>query len=104
MSQLVLYRLDRTANLVIEPNAEAWTQWMLDYENRKILYTELATDLAVSTVFLGLNVGTDNKPRLFDTRILGGPLDDDCTFSESYHEACMLHDITVERAKAARRG
>lgn len=74
---------------------------MLEHGNRTVADTEVSLQVRVSTVFLGTNIGTDRQPRYYDTRILGGSLDDDSTLSETYHEASIRHDIAVQRARVA---
>lgn len=99
--RLPTFRLDSRAQLVQEPDETAWCQWMSDYANRCVARTELGMDHEVSTVFLGINLGSHAQPRYFETRVLGGPRNDDTTYTEGYHEASIVHDIVVEREKSS---
>jgi hypothetical protein len=101
MSHVLLYRLGPDARLAVEPDEARWREWMMVYENRCLAFTEATLGVAVSTVFLGVNWGTEALPRYFQTLVLGGPLDGDSTLVESYHEAEVIHDITVQRVRRA---
>jgi hypothetical protein len=52
-----------------------WAQWF-ESADRKIAHEDLPDDVAVSTVFLGINHNyTGGAPVLFETMIFGGPWD-----------------------------
>lgn len=79
--------------------------WALGMEAcRRIAITEIASDVAVSTVFLGLNHGSPlsgGPPILFETMIFGGPLDQYQTRYETYDAALAGHEIVVAMARGS---
>ena len=77
-----------------------WGRWFENTATRRVAYTELANDVRISTVFLGLDHSFGNgKPLLFETMIFGGEHDDYCERYSTWGEAEVGH---LEAIKLAR--
>lgn len=65
---------------------------------RIVEFTELATDVRVSTVWLGVdfNVGGRGPPLFFETMVFGGPTDEEQHRYSSEEEARLGHSGVVE--------
>lgn len=59
--------------------------------DRILAKTEIG-DACVSTVFLGINHGTENNPLWFETMIFGGACDKYCDRYATYDEAIKGHE------------
>lgn len=89
-----LYVLDENNKPVPEPDVLTWAAW-LQSEDRHVGYDSIG-DALVSTVFLGINsrwLG-NGDPILWETMILGGPLD-------GYQERYCSHEDAVQGHKRA---
>jgi hypothetical protein len=95
------YILDDAGEPVPEPDILKWGRWMEGVE-RLLIRTELAPNITVSTVFLGLDHGHgrgNNLPILWETMIFGGPHTD---YQERYtsREAALVgHEMAVALAR-----
>jgi hypothetical protein len=80
-------------------SVDDWAVWMND-SDRKVAYTKIDNDVAVSTVFLGLDHQYGNgPPLLFETMIFGGPLDNKCWRYSSWDDAEIGHQAAVRKAR-----
>lgn len=88
----------------------AWADWMGDETKRRIgLDIDPVKQVAVSTLFLGINPGVFNifgKPMLFQTMIFGGPHEGDAKNYYSWEDAeeghkwaCEVAGIKIEGEK-----
>lgn len=85
-----------------------WGRFFEDFNNRVVGYTEITSELYVSTVFLGIDhrhsfMG-DGPPILFETMIFGA--DDDETYCRRYatwDDAKTGHDVIVRKLRTAQR-
>lgn len=79
-----------------------WAKWFEDIGNRIVDYTEITSDVHVSTVFLGLDhrFGGDGPPILFETMIFGGELDDAQLRYSSWDDAATGHKVIVAKLRA----
>jgi hypothetical protein len=70
---------------------------------RRIARTEIAPGVWVSTVFLGLDhaMPDEQGPVLFETLVIGGPLDDTMLRYRTYDEAEAGHASMVEAVEKA---
>jgi hypothetical protein len=92
------YILDDT-NQAIECTAG---QWAIAFGNdRKVEHTVISEDVAVSTVFLGLdhNFSGVGEPVIFETMIFGGPHDEFMNRYSTWDEAVEGHKAAVKLAK-----
>ena len=75
-----------------------WAMWY-DSPERIVARDELAGDVSISTVFLGLDhQWGDGPPLLFETMIFGGPHDGYQERCSTWDEAEAQHKVAVTRA------
>ena len=68
-----------------------WSGWM-QTTSRRVARTEMAHDVSVSTVFLGLDHAFGGgPPLLFETMVFGGPLDQEQVRYATWDEADAGH-------------
>jgi hypothetical protein len=84
-----------------------WASWF-ENTDRTVAKTTVGRDAhkaEVSTVFLGLDhsFGT-GPPLLFETLVIGGPLDEEMERYSTWDDAEAGHAAMVERVSAARAG
>ena len=79
-----------------EPDVLKWARWF-NTANRTIKRTTLSDGVVISTVFLGINHGTDETPLFFETMVFGGKHDGDMYRYSLYVEAEMNHDAIVKQ-------
>ena len=89
-----IFTLNERGAAVPASNRDEWEDWICDDRNRFIAKTTVP-DGKVSTIFLGFY----DQGCLFETMILGGPLDGLCHGSRTRDEAILEHDDMVKRAK-----
>lgn len=81
----------------------AWANWMIDETPRRVgLDIDPVKQVAVSTVFLGLNPSVFNifgKPMLFQTAIFGGPHQGEVKHYYYWEDAEEGHKWAVEVAR-----
>lgn len=79
-----------------------WAAWFEDAAERFVKKTTIG-DSEVSTVFLGLDhaFGFDVEPKLFETMIFGGPLDQYQERCATWDQAEAMHADAVKRAQFA---
>jgi len=69
------YILDENNNPVVEEDFETWAKWNFGSGAAvRVDYTEINSEVFVSTVFLGLdhNLRGEGPPILFETMVFGG--------------------------------
>ena len=79
-----------------------WARWFeTAHENRVVKQEEIAPDVSVSTVFLGLDhrFGGDGPPIVFETMVFGGPHDQEMERCCTWEEAEKQHADMVQRVK-----
>jgi hypothetical protein len=97
------YILDENDNTV-EVDLLTWARWLEDCPHARIIgYTGITSEIAVSTVFLGLDhrFFGEGPPILFETLIFGGPLDGEGARYCSHDDALTGHKMLVQRARKA---
>jgi hypothetical protein len=96
------YVLD-SDNHVVEVDMLTWAMSLEGTSNRVVDYTQITSEITVSTVFLGLDHRFFGKgpPILFETIIFGGPLDGEGLRYSSYDDAEIGHRTFVAKARAA---
>jgi hypothetical protein len=101
-SNLKYYILD-AENRVIETDLITWGMWFENLNNRIVGYTEITSEITVSTIFIGIDhrIYGNGPPLLFETIIFGGPLDEHQWRYASYDDAQTGHAAAVRRARAA---
>lgn len=100
----VKYILNHLGEAVIEPDPQKWASWFEEYlAARSLERTELAGDVFVSTVFLGINYNWGGGPPvLWETMVFGGSHDGE--IRERYtsaDEARIGHARIVETERIA---
>lgn len=89
------YILDANGKPVVQPDLEKWAIW---YETAKLLVGYTAVEeCVIRTKFLGVS-WSDESPHLWETKILGGKLDqvtDRC--SGNWEQAQAMHARMVQR-------
>lgn len=99
--------LDEDGNPKEEKNLYVWGKWFEENQERKRVAFDDVGDLAVSTVFLGLDYTFgfgDEKPALFETMVFKNPgFDSQDEYTERYatkEEALKGHKEIVEKIKS----
>ena len=60
---------------ILEPNVDAWFAWF-ERADRGVARTVVTPDVMVLTTFNGVDeLAESDPPRLFESRVFGGPLD-----------------------------
>ncbi|MDZ8070882.1 MAG: hypothetical protein RMY64_35590 [Nostoc sp. DedQUE08] len=64
-------------------NFEEWAIWRTE-ANTQVILSVLSGYISVSTVFLGvnLNIGTADKPQIFETLVTGGSCNGESAFTQ----------------------
>src|SRR5262245_32019844 len=90
---------------VIEVDWLTWAHWFEELSNRIVDYTQITSQIEVSTVFLGLDHRFHGKgpPILFETMIFGGPeeIDQYQRRYSSWDDAQAGHAAAVRMAREA---
>jgi hypothetical protein len=90
---------------VEEVDLITWAEWLEYPSNRIVGYTQITSQIWVSTVFIGLDhrfTGwPPGPPILFETMIFGGPLNQYQWRYSSHDDAISGHAAAVKRARAA---
>ncbi len=75
-----------------------WAKWFENHD-RKVVFTNIAKDIDVSTVFLGLNhqFAPNAPPLIFETLVFGGPLDQDMDRYTTWEQAEQGHKEMVQK-------
>lgn len=78
-----------------------WAHWFENDANRRVAYTEINSEVTVSTVFLGLdhNFG-GGPPVLFETMIFGGPKDEEMWRYSTWDDAITNHEMIVKKMRS----
>jgi hypothetical protein len=84
-------------------NAEEWARWFEDNYKERIVARDNLGFAQVSTVFLGLHfsVCCHEQPKLFETMVFGGPLDQEMERYSTWEEAEKGHAEMIKRVKKA---
>lgn len=78
-----------------------WARFFDNIEDRRVAKTKI-NNVLVSTVFLGVDHSFgDGPPLLFETMVLGGPLDGEQDRYSTWDQAEAGHKAMVERVNAA---
>lgn len=93
------YYILSEAGRVIPADLLVWAKWF-ETANRVLEQTEVDAHTTVSTVFLGTNAGLGVTPLLWETLVMGGPLDGEMYRYETRVQAKRGHDEMVAKAKA----
>ena len=93
------YILD-SDNHPVPVDLKTWGRWFETVGNRVVDYTQINTEILVSTVFLGLDYRWGKgPPLLFETMIFGGPMDQGCWRYSSWDDAVVGHKAAVRKAR-----
>jgi hypothetical protein len=78
----------------------AWAEMMGRDANRTVGYTQITSEIMVSTIFLGLDhrYSGDGPPLLFETMVFGGPLNESMWRYSSWDDAEAGHRAAVRKA------
>jgi hypothetical protein len=98
------YILDEN-NKPVEADLFLWAAWMDNQTNRIVGYTQINSQVEVSTVFLGLdhNFSNEGPPILFETMIFGGSCNENQWRWRTWDEAKAGHEFAVLTARLATR-
>ncbi len=94
--------LDEKKNVIIVNGMsdKRYQKMWLDPGQRRI-QVENVGDFRISTFFLGMNHGSEEKPLWFETMIFGeGDLGGYCERCETYTESLVQHKRVLKKAKA----
>ena len=101
MFEIGYYTLDAD-NRPVRTDLLSWGE-MMNGNRRFVGYTEITSELRVSTVFIGIDHRHYGKgpPLLFETMIFGGPLDGHQWRYASWDDAQTGHQAAVSKAHKA---
>lgn len=87
---------------VVPVDLMTWATWFeSNFDNRRVASTHIG-ETHVSTVFLGLDhASAGGSPKLFETMVFGGPLDQEQERCGTYEEAEAMHAAMCERVRMA---
>lgn len=98
------YILDDNNNAV-EVDLLTWASWLEHPDNRVVCFTQITSQVYVSTIFMGIDYRwpgfPPGPPILYETLIFGGPLDGEGTRYCSHDDALTGHKMYVKRARKA---
>lgn len=98
------YILDDENNTV-EVDLLTWARWIEQPDNRCLFYTQINSEVWVSTIFIGIDHRfpgfPPGPPILFETMVFNGPLDGEGTRSCGHDDAQTQHRMYVKRARKA---
>jgi hypothetical protein len=81
-----------------------WGKWMEKPDARRVNWTAMLGGVSVSTVFLGLDHSWGGgKPKLFETMVFGGPLDQLQERCSTWVEAEIQHAVVRKRVWRSQR-
>src|SRR5438128_10457180 len=81
---------------ILEPDLEAWFTWF-ERADRGVARTVVTPDVTVLTTFNGVDESPESEPpRLFESRVFGGPLDGEVTQYGTRAESLAGHARLVE--------
>lgn len=96
--------LDDNHNLV-EVDLITWAKYIEHPDNRVVGYTQINSEVWVSTIFLGIDHRFPSfppgPPLVFETLVFGGPLNGEGGRWVSYDDAKTNHEMFVKRARKA---
>ena len=81
-----------------------WGNWFEGANNKRRIKRTVIDDIAISTVFLGLNhnFSSDGPPQIFETLVFNGPLDGEMYRYATWDEAVAGHKTMVARVREER--
>ena len=81
---------------ILEPNLDAWFAWF-ERADRGVARTVVTPDVMVLTTFNGVDeLGESDPPRLFESRVFGGPLNGEVAQSGTRAESLEGHARLVD--------
>lgn len=79
---------------------ERWaTQFLLHTRDWRVALTGLPNGVTVSTIFLGIDVGGERLPELFETMTFGGGRDEERRRYSCWQDAVEGHELAVKLVK-----
>ena len=88
------YKLDKHTPVVVD--FEEWAIWRTE-ANTQVILSVLSGYISVSTVFLGVNIGTADKPQIFETLVTGGSCNGEKRLYSTWDEAIAGHyDMIIQ--------
>jgi hypothetical protein len=78
-----------------------WAEFFAIESNRRVGFTQITSQILVSTVFLGLDhsFGDDGPPILFETMVFGGDEDERQWRYSTWSDAEAGHNVVVKRLR-----
>ena len=88
-------------NHTIETDPFTWGKWSRRLENRRVAYSEINSEMHVSTVFIGIDHRHygDGPPILFETMVFENGEGTDTYRYASWDDAKTGHDALVRRLR-----
>ncbi|MEH1796418.1 MAG: hypothetical protein V7L17_27845 [Nostoc sp.] len=82
------YKLD--GHTPIPVDFEEWATWRTT-ANTQVIFSIFQSNISVSTVFTGINIGTIKEPKIFESLVMGGSCDGQKRFYSNWDEAISGH-------------
>ncbi len=99
--KIAYYGLDAD-HRVIETDQVTWSNQFEPTNDRHVGYTQITSEITVSTVFLGIDHRFTGKgpPLLFETLVFGSEMDGEMWRYTSWDDAEVGHAMAVKKVRA----
>ncbi|MHC5676416.1 hypothetical protein [Nostoc sp.] len=88
------YKLDEHTPVAVD--FEEWSAWRTT-ANTQVILSVIHGYISVSTVFTGINIGTVEQPKIFESLVTGGSCDRQKRFYATWDEAISGHyDLIIQ--------
>ncbi|WP_375515026.1 hypothetical protein [uncultured Nostoc sp.] len=88
------YKLDEHTPVAVD--FEEWVVWRIT-ANTQVILSVVHDCISVSTIFLGINLGTAEQPKIFESLVVGGSCDREKRLYSTWDEAVQGHyDLIVQ--------
>ncbi|MEH2331546.1 hypothetical protein [Nostoc sp.] len=90
----LFYKLE--GHTPVSVNFKEWAIWRTT-ANTQVMVSVVYDCISVSTVFLGINIGTAEQPKIFESLVAGGSCDREKRFYSTWDEAVQGHyDLIIQ--------
>lgn len=88
-------------NQLVPVSLLEWADW-LKANNNRVVGKTIIGNADVSTVFVGFDYGKgDGAPLVFETHVLGGPLNGERAYAPTWSDAEAAHKAMCQRVEQA---
>lgn len=88
------YKLEEHTPIAVD--FEEWAAWRTT-ANTQVILSVIHSSISVSTVFTGINIGTVEQLKIFESLVTGGSCDREKRFYSTWDEAVQGHyDLIIQ--------